>query len=47
MVDLALNSIDENFLKTVTLGAMVYGQKLLGTDDRKRYQKERSTVKLK
>jgi hypothetical protein len=35
------------FKNHVTLGNIVNGQKLLGTDDRKRYKKERSTVKLK
>jgi hypothetical protein len=35
------------FKNHVTLGNIVNGQKLLGTDLRKRYKKERSTVKLK
>jgi hypothetical protein len=39
----------EIFKNHVTLGIMVNGQKLLGTDDQKRsrYKNERSTVKLK
>ena len=49
VVDLALFSRGKFFKNHVTLGIMVNGQKLLGTDDRKRsrYKNEKSTVKLK